>query len=155
MNVRAATVEDVVAMAGAAAAQPLMKRYGATAESLERLLRVALDNGDGVLVASGDGGRGFAWYQQHSGFELGGYLKLIALAPGSEGKGLGGALLDEVERNVAVQHKHLFLMVSDFNHPAQRFYERKGYSKVGRLPALVRPDIDELLYVKRVVPFER
>ena len=150
MMVRPATDEDVAAMARAAAAQPLMQRYGSTAEGLERHLRGAIEAHDGLLVADDGGVRGFAWFQHHTGFGVGGYLKLIALAPGTEGKGLGAALLDEVEREVAARHKHLFLLVSDFNDGAQRFYERRGYTLVGRLEQLVKPDIDELLYVKRV-----
>jgi hypothetical protein len=40
--------------------------------------------------------------------------------------------------------------VSDFNVDAHRFYEKHGYVKVGALPKLVRPDVDELIYWKRL-----
>ncbi len=45
---------------------------------------------------------------------------------------------------------HAFLLVSDFNEDAQRFYEREGYLRVGPLPGLVLPDVAELLYWKRL-----
>ena len=44
----------------------------------------------------------------------------------------------------------LFLLTSDFNHGAQRFYERRGYQRAGALPAFARPGIVELLYWKRL-----
>ena len=150
MKLRPATLDDVRVLAAAAAAQPLMQRYGTGAEALERGLRQAVDAGDGVVVADDDGPVGFAWYQLTTGLGIGGYLKLIALAPGSEGRGVGGTLLDEVERAVRVEKKHLFLLVSQFNSAAQRFYERRGFERVGQLERLVHPDIDELLYIKRL-----
>ena len=42
------------------------------------------------------------------------------------------------------------LLVSDFNDGAQRFYARHGYVQVGRLPALVASNVDELLFWRRL-----
>jgi hypothetical protein len=43
-------------------------------------------------------------------------------------------------------------LVSDFNHGAQRFYERHGYRRIGALPALVLPSVAELVYWKTRAP---
>lgn len=42
----------------------------------------------------------------------------------------------------------LFLLTTEWNSGAQRFYERHGYALVGRLPDYVRPGFCELLYWK-------
>jgi ribosomal protein S18 acetylase RimI-like enzyme len=82
---------------------------------------------------------------------IGGYLRLLAVVPGHERAGVGALLLDAFERALAaIGTRHAFLLVSDFNLDAQRFYTRHGYAQMGRLPALVLPDVDELVYWKRL-----
>jgi len=44
----------------------------------------------------------------------------------------------------------MFLLVSHWNDGARRFYARRGYSEVGRLPAFVRADTDEIICWKRL-----
>jgi ribosomal protein S18 acetylase RimI-like enzyme len=149
--VREARPDDLIRLATAVVAQPLLVRYGATAAGLDRDLTAALGRGEGLLVAEEQGEVvGFAWYQLRAGLGIGAYLKLIATVPGAESRGLGAALLDEVERRVALEQRHLLLLVSDFNADAQRFYERRGYARVGALPRAVLPDVDELVYSKRL-----
>ena len=149
--IRDARAEDLAPLARALAGQPLLARYGTSAAALERSLVEARARGDGLLVAE-EGGtpRGIAWFLDGGTFALGGYLRLIALAPGEEGRGLGGALLDEVERRVHARSRHLFLLVSGFNDGARRFYAARGYREVGAIPELVREGIDEILLWKRL-----
>jgi ribosomal protein S18 acetylase RimI-like enzyme len=132
--------------------QPLLARYGTTRGGLAGALADALSRGDGLLVADAPGPVGFAWYLPSGTLALGGYLRLIALLPGHESRGVGSLLLDEVERRVTLTSPHLFLLVSHFNEAAQRFYTRRGYASVGTLPSLVRPDIDEILMWRRLRP---
>jgi ribosomal protein S18 acetylase RimI-like enzyme len=150
-TIRQAQLADAAPVAAAVAGQPLLVRYGTTAEKLGRDLAVALARGDGVLVAD-EGGqlRGLAWFLSSGTLALGGYLRLIALAPGCEHAGLGGALLEEVERRVAPSSRLLFLLVSHWNDGARRFYAARGYSEVGLLRGLVLPDTDEIICVKRL-----
>lgn len=151
MNVRALHPEEIAALAEAVSEQPLLVRYGVTRAGLQRSLARALEAGEGLLVGEVDGApRGFAWFLSQGGLGLGGYLKLIALAPGMESKGLGRALLTGVEQAIASRSDHLLLLVSDFNLDAQRFYERAGYTRRGAFPALVLPDVTELLYHRRL-----
>lgn len=149
--IRDARAGECAALADAVAEQPLLRRYEVEAVKLAIHLEAALARGDGVVVIE-DRGRvaGFAWFLPEGTFAAGGYLKLIALAPGSEGRGLGGALLDEVERRVALASRALFLLVSHWNEGARRFYAERGYSEVGRLPAFVRVDTDEIICMKRL-----
>jgi ribosomal protein S18 acetylase RimI-like enzyme len=151
IELRDAVAEELSLLAERVAVQPLLTRYGATAEGLARDLARALAAGDGLIVAV-DGARlvGFAWFLGTGTFGGGGYLRLITLAPGEEGRGVGARLLAEVERRVVKSARSLFLMVSHWNHAAQRFYTAHGYAHVGRVPAFVRADTDELIFYKRL-----
>jgi len=142
---------EIPALAAVLAELPLMVRYKRTAEALGRDLEKALAHGDGLLVwDEGAGTAGLCWYFAAGTLGMGGYLRLIAVFPHSQSKGVGKALLDAFEAGVAKESRHAFLLVSSFNTDAQRFYERHGYRRVGTLPALVLPDVDEHIYWKRI-----
>jgi ribosomal protein S18 acetylase RimI-like enzyme len=146
--IRDATLGDAARIAAAVHDQPLLVRYGVTRAGLQRNLEAAIESGERVIVDDDGQVRGFAWYLPRGGFGMGGYLKLIATATGGETKGVGRALLETIERDL--EARQLFLLVSDFNTAAQRFYERAGYVRTGRLPSLVKPGIDELVYWRRL-----
>jgi len=98
--IRDARRDELADLAAAVVAQPLLSRYEVTAERLTRDLQQAVDRGDPVLVAEEDGRAvGFAWFFPTGTFGIGAYLRLIALIPGLEGRGMGGALVDEMERS--------------------------------------------------------
>jgi ribosomal protein S18 acetylase RimI-like enzyme len=149
--VRPARLDELSQLATAVATQELLVRYEISSTRLAQLLAEAIGRGEPVLVAD-DGGsaRGFAWYLYAGTLGVGGYLRLIVLAPGAESHGAGGALLDAVEADVATRARHLFLLVSHWNEGARRFYARRGYAEVGRLPAFVRADTDEIICWKRL-----
>ena len=89
------------------------------------------------------------WYEGCPGSPVA-YVEALFVTPEERGRGVGAALLAAFEAAVASRSRHAFLLVSDFNRPAQAFYRRHGYAEVGRLPALVVPGIDELVYWKRL-----
>jgi ribosomal protein S18 acetylase RimI-like enzyme len=147
-TVRPATAADLPALARALASLPLMLRYGQTVERLESSLAGAMARGEGVLVYDDGGPRGLAWYLPTGTLGVGGYLRLLAVSPDAHGGGIGAKLLDGYEAAVFKSSAHAFLLVSDFNEAAQRFYERHGYQRVGALPGLVLADVSELIYWK-------
>ena len=151
MQLRTLEDDDISPLAEGLARLPLMQRYSRSAEKLAADLRAAKARGDG-LIAAELGGRleGFCWFLHHGTLGMGGYLRLIAVLDGAQGRGTGAALLGAYEREVARSAAHAFLLVSDFNAGAIRFYEREGYTRVGALPGLVLPDIAEVLYWKRL-----
>jgi GNAT superfamily N-acetyltransferase len=151
MRVRDARPDELPALAAAVAEQPLLVRYQVVAERLARDLDSACAARQ-LLVAEEEEGAalGFAWFLPSGTFGAGGYLKLIALVPGQEGRGTGAALLDEVERRVAASSRTLFLLVSHWNEGARRFYAGRGYAEVGCLPGFVRADTDEIVCMKRL-----
>ena len=153
-HLRDATLSDLPGIAAAVASQPLMHRYGVTAPALQNNLSKALARGDDLIVAASDAGEqsliGMAWFLRSGTFALGGYLRLIAVFPGNEGAGIGGLLLDEVERRTATESRFLFLLASRHNEDSRRFYQRRGYTEAGELKALLKPDLDEIILWRRL-----
>lgn len=151
MLLRAAAAPDLAELAAGLARLPLMARYGRDAGRIEADLAAALGRGDGLLLAEAQGRpAGLAWFLREGTFAMGGYLKLMAVLPEAQARGVGRALLDAFEAEVAAASPHAFLLCSDFNVAAQRFYERHGWARVGALPGLVLADVAELVYWKRV-----
>jgi len=142
---------DAPALGTAVAALPLLQRYGRSAEDLARDWARARERGESLLVCEDAGvALGVAWFTRAGTLARGGYLRLLAVAAPAQDRGIGRALLAAYEAAVAAMSRDTFLLVSDFNVTAQRFYERHGYHRVGTLPGLVLPDVDELLYWKRL-----
>ncbi len=150
MIVRDALDDELDALAAAVSSQSLLVRYQVSAAVLARGLHSACQLKQLIVLEEEGEARGFAWFLPTGTFATGGYLRLIALVPGQEGRGFGGALLDEVERRVAATSRTLFLLVSHWNEGARRFYATRGYSEVGRLPAFVRADTDEIICMKKL-----
>jgi len=151
VSVRPLAAGDIPDLAAGLARLPLMVRYRRDQGTIAADLRAALARGDGLLVEETGGRvRGLAWFLGGGTFGMGGYLRLIALVPEALGSGAGARLLRAFEAEVARASRHAFLLVSDFNAAAQRFYERQGWTRVGALPGLVLPDVAELVYWKRL-----
>jgi len=153
MELRPAVTADVPALAAGLARLPLLVRYGRDATRLARDLEAALGRGDGLILAA-EAGRpaGLVWFQRTGTLGLGGYLRLMAVFPEAQARGVGAALLGAFEVEVAASSAHGFLLCSDFNEAAQRFYERHGWVRCGALPGLVLPEVAELVFWKRLRP---
>jgi ribosomal protein S18 acetylase RimI-like enzyme len=145
--IRDARAEEIDALVAEVGPQPLLQRYQVDLPKLGLALKDAQKAGQLLVVEEEGRVLGFAWFLPTGTFGQGGYLRLIALSPGSEGRGLGAALLDEVERRVAP--RPLFLLCAHWNEGARRFYAARGYAEVGRLPAFVRADTDEIVCMKK------
>jgi ribosomal protein S18 acetylase RimI-like enzyme len=74
---------------------------------------------------------------------------LIGVRPELRGQGIGAALMAHAEAAMFSHVADVFLLVSDFNVAARRFYERLGYVRVGALADYVVPGVTELIYRKR------
>jgi ribosomal-protein-alanine N-acetyltransferase len=95
---------------------------------------------------------GFLIFTPEPVFARGGYLRAIGVAPLMRRLGLGSALLSFAERKTARVSRNLYLCVSSFNRPAQAFYKRKGYTRAGKLPDLIKQGEAEYIYWKRLRP---
>ena len=143
---------DLPIIADWIASNPLWQRYQYSAAAASDGLTQALGRADLLLTADLDGARacGLAWCMPRGAFGRSVYLRLLGVQPGQHGAGLGAALLDAAEQRAAHLAREMFLLVSDFNESAQRFYRRQGYQQVGAIPGYVLPDVTELIYWKRL-----
>lgn len=136
---------------------PLWQRYRLTEATLTKQLTAALAEQALLLVAVQDSHPcAFVWCQPGAVFGRSAYLKLIGVKAEVQGQGLGVALLRALEAKLQAQqlethNQDLFLLVSDFNEAAQRFYRRQGFEKIGGIPGYVLPDVTELMFRKQLL----
>ena len=151
LSIRVMVPADVASCARIMAENPLWQRYGVTPESARQRLDSAVDAGAVIFVAELAGEvAGFVWCVERGAFARSGYIPLIGVHPDTTGQGVGGALMDRAETFLSQSSPDIFLLTSDFNQSAQRFYRRRGYRQVGALPDYVLPGVTELIFWKRL-----
>ena len=152
MNIRPMLAQDVPVIAHWMIELPLWQRYGVTEVGASAQFGEALEHTNDLLLvaeAKSDGfACGFAQCLHGGAFGRSDYLRLIGVCADYVGEGIGAALLTEVEAQS--RSSDLFLLTSDFNEGAQRFYRRMGYEQVGAIPGYVVPDVTELIFRKRL-----
>lgn len=79
---------------------------------------------------------------------VGAYIELFAVLPAAQRRGVGRAMLHDLERDYRERTRNLWLLVSTFNTPARRLYESAGFVRIGEIPDLVTPGHDEVLMRK-------
>lgn len=143
------TLEDAPHIAIWIATTPLFQRYNTTADGMRQRLQQAHERGDTLLAADSGAQRacGLAWVMPRGAFGRSAYLRLIGVQAEAAGQGIGAALLAAAEATAGDQ---IFLLVSDFNTDAQRFYQRHEYTQIGTIPGFVLPDVTELIFWKRL-----
>lgn len=154
IKIRSIEPDDVLPIAYWMSQVPLWQRYKLTVESITRqfqnaILEKALINV--IEIHEQEGVVGFAWYSRQGAFARSPYLKQIGTHPNYTGMGIGGQLLASVEADCRRFSDQLFLLVSDFNIDAQKFYKRNGYEHIGTIPNYVLPDVAELIYHKHLL----
>lgn len=83
------------------------------------------------------------------GFAGSPYIAAIAVSDAARGQGIGSQLLRFAESRFA-SRRHLFLLVSSFNHRARAFYLRHGYQQLGELKDYVTKGYSEILLSKEL-----
>jgi ribosomal protein S18 acetylase RimI-like enzyme len=76
------------------------------------------------------------------------YLATLAVIKRYRNKGIGKALVNKFESIGFKRADRVFILVSDFNNIANKFYGKLGYKKVGNIPDLYKAGISENLLVK-------
>lgn len=149
IRLRPATDEDLRALGPKLAPLPLFTAYGLTAEKLTQRWLEGRARSEGLLVAEDEALLGICWFLRRGVFGIGGYLRTIALVPEAQGRGVGKLLLEAFEAGCESPSGGWFLLTSDFNEAAQRFYRREGYVEVGRMPpGFAAPGIGEVIFWK-------
>jgi ribosomal protein S18 acetylase RimI-like enzyme len=154
LTVRPMMHSDIPVVASWLVTIPLWQRYNLTEAQAQASLEQGLRQVDMLLVADTRGAYGQAcglvWCMVKGAFGRSAYLRLLGVRSSHTGRGIGTALLRQAERLVVRTSSELFLLVSDFNINAQRFYQREGYERIGAIPGYILPDVTELLYWKRL-----
>lgn len=149
--IRAMTLDDAPLLAAWMVETPLWQRYQLTADRAVENFKAGLARGDWLFTADSElPACGFAWVLPGGAFGRSPYLRLIGVHPQMIGAGIGAKLLHTVEQRTLEIAQDLFLLVSDFNLEAQRFYQRQGYTQIGAIPGYVLPDVTELIFRKRL-----
>jgi ribosomal protein S18 acetylase RimI-like enzyme len=158
MTIRLFEERDLAPCAALMAATPLWQRYGVTVQSAAERLSVGLrrmrepdieSSATRLFVAESETGAtiGFVWAVRRGAFDKSGYIPLLGVESSLRGSGAGAELLAAAEDYLRPV-PDVFLLCTDFNTGAQRFYERHGYVRVGLLPDYILPGIAELIYRK-------
>jgi ribosomal protein S18 acetylase RimI-like enzyme len=93
---------------------------------------------------------GFIVFTPEPVFARGGYIRAVGVAPEIRGHGIGRKLLAMAERVMARRCANSYLCVSSFNRPAAAFYRANGYTRVGKVPDLIKPNAAEYIYWKKL-----
>jgi ribosomal protein S18 acetylase RimI-like enzyme len=149
ITIRALALTDIPGIARWVAATPLWQRYSVTEANFAERLADGLTSGATIFVAERAGeALGFLWLVARGAFNHSAYVQLIGVRPESRAGGVGRALMEFAEAQAS--SRDLFLLVSDFNTDAQKFYARLGYVQVGALDDYVIPGVSELVFCKRI-----
>jgi ribosomal protein S18 acetylase RimI-like enzyme len=149
--IREMTPDDIPIVAAWMANVPLWQRYGVIVEKATANFEAGLARRDWLLVVDTDvQACGFAWIVPQGAFGRSPYLKQIGVHLDYANAGLGGLLLNEAERRAKAVADDLFLLTSNFNTAAQRFYTRHGYEQIGAIPDYVINGLTELIFRKRL-----
>ena len=77
----------------------------------------------------------------------------IGVAPQRQGRGLGAALMDFAEREIANRGGRLSVVETSgraIYHPTRQFYLRLGYHEAARITDFYAPGDDKIVYTKRL-----
>jgi ribosomal protein S18 acetylase RimI-like enzyme len=86
------------------------------------------------------------------GWLRGPYLQFLAVIPAMQGRGIGGALLQLMEREARMAgERNLWVAASEINDGAMRLYERYGFKRIARLDDLAWDGRAEILFRKKLV----
>lgn len=147
---------DVAACAAIVLAVRLWRPYGVTTEEAARPVFADVLAGTCRGLVADDGNRvvGYVVFTLRGTFVHSGYVRSVAVAPDAQRRGVGARLMDVAEAEILAHGPNVFLLVTASNTDAQRFYERRGYRRVGELTDYVRRGITELVYRKTLGPIQ-
>jgi len=78
------------------------------------------------------------------------YLELLGLLPSSQGIGIGSAILSWFEQEAPPKTRNFWLLCSDFNTPALKFYETAGYQQITAIEDLYMQGLNDILMRKHI-----
>lgn len=91
---------------------------------------------------------GFMGIVPRGGFGEFSYLSILAVKKNYRNKNIGKMLLDKFEALAFKDKGRAFVLCSDFNEDAQKFYMKYDYKKCGKIPDMYKTGIAEHIFVK-------
>lgn len=91
---------------------------------------------------------GYIWFTLNGAFYKFPYVLNIAIKNELRGRGIGKKLLSFFEDKGFEKASKLFLLVSDLNVTAKKFYHAMGYQEVGLIPDLIKKGVGECIMMK-------
>lgn len=129
----------------------LGKRYFQSEGRARKSLEEGINKGEiYIAIDNNNSCKGFIWIILNGAFHSFPYIHMISVKSESRGQGIGKILLNFAEGFCCENYPKLFLLVSDFNWDAKRFYEIMGYCEVCDIPNLYRYGITECLMMKSI-----
>jgi len=126
----------------------LDERYFHEEGSARKAITEGLKQGNIFVVLQAKECIGFMWCILNGAFHSFHYLHIIALKENYRGRSVGGKMMDYLHGMVFKNSDKIFLVATDFNPDANKFYEKMGYRQVGEIPSLYRSGITEYLMMK-------
>lgn len=130
------------------AAMEPWRGLGYNGAGLGRFLRRAAGSGQVWVASARERGPVLGLSVLQPGVLLGNFVALLAVRPESAGIGIGRALMARVEAETFRGRGWLFVSADAANRGALGFYRKLGFTRVGRLPDLVREGHTEILLRK-------
>jgi ribosomal protein S18 acetylase RimI-like enzyme len=123
--------------------------YSHTAEELTSFMTQGFGKGE-IFVALDETNKclGYIWITMNGAFYGFPYCMSLAVKKDFRGRGIGTALLKYYDKIGFENSTRLFILVSDFNYRAKKFYERAGYKQVGQIPDFFKDGVSEFILVK-------
>jgi GNAT superfamily N-acetyltransferase len=150
-QIRLMTRDDFALLAAWMVEVPLFIQYRLTPEKAIANFQEAMDRGDWLLTADAEiPACGFAWVMPKGVFGRSPYMRLIGVNPEVQRWGIGASLLNAAEKLAENVSNDMFLLVSDFNTDARRFYRKHGYTQIGAVESYVIPSVTELIFRKQL-----
>lgn len=142
--------EEADALATAVAAIDPWATYGYPAASIASYL--AGDDRSGVRLLLQVDGESAGVVALQPDWLHGPYLRVLAILPPFQGRGIGSAILDWIESEARnANERNLWVVASQINAGAIRFYQRHGFAQAAQLDDLAYDDRIEILMRKRLI----
>jgi ribosomal protein S18 acetylase RimI-like enzyme len=153
ITITAATKQDIIPALEILLDSYLGEEYFSR-EVAEPILKEAAKNKN-LFVAKDKAGEVLGFYniEMNGTFNVFAYIHLIAVRKDLRGSGIGTKLLQDAEKRIIQDQgypffKKVFLLLGKKNRKAKGFYEKNGYIRVGTIPSLFSPGVDEYLMMK-------
>lgn len=148
VSIKKARIKDAASCLECVKHSLLWDAYYKDSSSLDSLIKAIRRKEIYVALNKNDKCIGFMGVIPKGGFGEFSYLSILAVKKRYRNKNVGKLLLDRFETLAFKNNDRAFVLCSDFNKKAQKFYKKHKYDECGKIPNLFKTGIAELIFVK-------